>query len=148
MSLEVVLRYLRRFEELPDHTDKIFVVDEAETLVGVLPLNKLLISDPETEVAEVMARDVVTFLPEDDVGDAARAFERYDLVSAPVVASAHPDRPPDVDDMVDYIREESESEVLELAVSRKTCLPASGIRCATAGRGWPLTCARPLSPAG
>ncbi len=116
VSLEVVLRYLRRFEELPDHTDKIFVVDEAETLVGVLPLNKLLISDPETEVAEVMARDVVTFLPEDDVGDAAQAFERYDLVSAPVVNLNHTlIGRLTVDDMVDYIREESESEVLSMA---------------------------------
>ena len=116
VTLEVVLRYLRRFEELPDHADKIFVVDDEETLVGVLPLNKLLISDPESDVSSVMARDVVTFLPDDDVGDAAQAFERYDLVSAPVVDSNYRlVGRLTVADMVDYIREESESEVLSMA---------------------------------
>jgi Mg/Co/Ni transporter MgtE len=35
--LEVVLRYLRRFDELPDHTDQLFVVDRDEHLEGVLP---------------------------------------------------------------------------------------------------------------
>ena len=47
VSCEVVLRYLRRFESLPDHTDKIFVVDEDDILIGVLPIRKLLVSDPE-----------------------------------------------------------------------------------------------------
>lgn len=116
VTLEVVLRYLRRFEELPDHTDKIFVVDEAEALSGVLPLNKLLVSDPDRLVADVMARDVVTFLPGDDIDAAAQAFERYDLVSAPVIDEAR--RVVGrltVDEMVDYIREESETDMLNMA---------------------------------
>lgn len=44
VKLEVVLRYLRRFEELPTHADKIFVVDEDEVLQGVLLINVLLAS--------------------------------------------------------------------------------------------------------
>ncbi|MEW9899429.1 magnesium transporter [Chitinivorax sp. PXF-14] len=120
VTLEVVLRYLRRFDELPDHTDKLFVVDKAETLQGVLTLKRLLINDPEKSVAEVMSRDVVTFRPEDDAGDAAQSFERYDLVSAPVVneASKLVGRLT-VDMMVDVIREESESEMLSLAGLRE-----------------------------
>ncbi len=116
VTLEVVLRYLRRFDELPDHTDKLFVVDKAETLQGVLTLKRLLINDPEKSVAEVMSRDVVTFRPEDDASDAAQSFERYDLVSAPVIneASKLVGRLT-VDMMVDVIREESESEMLSLA---------------------------------
>ena len=46
VSCEVVLRYLRRFDELPSQTDKIFVTDEAGVLKGVLPVRKLLVSDP------------------------------------------------------------------------------------------------------
>ena len=46
VTLEVVLRYLRRLDELPDHTDQLFVVDRDEHLKGVLPLNRLLVSDP------------------------------------------------------------------------------------------------------
>lgn len=116
VKLEVVLRYLRRFDELPTHTDKLFVVDDNEILKGVLPLNALLISDPEQYVEAVMADDVVVFQPFDDAGDAAQAFERYDLVSAPVVDSNHKVIGRlTVDQMVDVIREESEAEVLSLA---------------------------------
>ena len=41
VTLEVVLRYLRRFDELPSQTDQLFVVDRNETLLGVLPVNRL-----------------------------------------------------------------------------------------------------------
>src|SRR5574343_1982966 len=58
VSLEVVLRYLRRFDELPDHTDQLFVVDRDEHLKGVLPLNILLVSDPDTEVRALMQTEV------------------------------------------------------------------------------------------
>ena len=77
VTCEVVLRYLRRFDSLPDHTDKIFVVDENDVLQGVLPIRKLLVADPEDMVADVMATEVVRFRPEDDVEEAAQAFERY-----------------------------------------------------------------------
>jgi magnesium transporter len=116
VSLEVVLRYLRRFEELPDHTDKLFVVSRKNELRGVLTLESLLINDPETEVADVMRRDVVTFKPDDDADEAAQAFERYDLISAPVIdAQGRVMGRLTVTDVVDYIREESEHEILSQA---------------------------------
>ena len=120
VTLEVVLRYLRRFDELPNHTDKLFVVDKDETLKGLLHLKTLLVTDPETMVNDVMATDVVTFYGTDDTGEAAQAFERYDLVSAPVIDSQHKlIGRLTVDMMVDVIREESESEVLNLAGLRE-----------------------------
>ena len=85
VSLEVVLRYLRRLKELPGHTDKLFVVDYDGVLKGVLPIKRLLVNDPDKQVLEVMATDPVTFHPDEDGYDAAQAFERYDLISAPVV---------------------------------------------------------------
>ena len=116
VSCEVVLRYLRRFESLPDHTDKIFVVDDDDILQGVLPIRKLLVVDPDTQVADIMADDVVIFRPEDDVEEAAQAFERYDLVTAPVVdANKKLIGRITVDEMVDVIREESEADMLNMA---------------------------------
>lgn len=114
VSLEVVLRYLRRFDELPDHTDKLFVVDREDHLKGILTLETLLISDPELSVAEVMRSEtVVSFTPEDEADDAAQAFERYDLISAPVVdGEKRVIGRLTVADVVDYIREESEAEIL------------------------------------
>ena len=116
VACEVVLRYLRRFESLSDHTDKIFVVDDNDVLKGVLPVRKLLVADPEERVENVMATDVVRFRPEDDVEEAALAFERYDLVTAPVVdANKKLIGRITIDEMVDVIREESEADMLNMA---------------------------------
>ncbi|MCQ4261891.1 magnesium transporter [Stutzerimonas stutzeri] len=120
VSLEVVLRYLRRLKELPGHTDKLFVVDYDGVLKGVLPIKRLLVNDPDKQVAEVMASDPVTFHPDEDAYEAAQAFERYDLVSTPVVdKSGKLIGRLTIDEMVDLIREESESEVLNMAGLRE-----------------------------
>ncbi len=116
VSLEVVLRYLRRFDELPDHTDQLFVVDRGEHLQGVLPLNLLLVNDPEIDVSAIMQTDMMMLHPDDKADSAAQAFQRYDLVSAPVV---DPENRlvgrVTVDSVVDFIREDSESEILAQA---------------------------------
>lgn len=120
VTLEVVLRYLRRFQEFPSHTDKLFVVDSNAILKGVLPIKQLLLNDPDVLVAEVMVDDPVTFHPEEDASDAAQAFERYDLITAPVI-----DKKGKllgrltIDEMVDLIREESETEMLNMAGLRE-----------------------------
>ncbi len=120
VSLEVVLRYLRRLKELPGHTDKLFVVDYDGVLKGVLPIKRLLVNDPDKQVAEVMASDPVTFHPDEDAYEAAQAFERYDLVSTPVVDKGGKlIGRLTIDEMVDLIREESESEVLNMAGLRE-----------------------------
>ncbi|MGH8718654.1 MAG: magnesium transporter [Burkholderiales bacterium] len=116
LNLAAVLRYLRRLDEFPNDTDTLFVVDKDEKLRGVLPVKRLLVNDPEATVRAMMEREVVTFLPEDEAREAASAFERYDLISAPVVNN---------DDkllgritvtaVVDFIREESDAEMLALA---------------------------------
>lgn len=120
VSLEVVLRYLRRFKELPSHTDKLFVVDYDGMLKGVLPIKRLLVSDPEIQVGEIMAVGPVSFHPDENAYDAAQAFERYDLVSAPVVdKNGKLIGRLTIDEMVDLIREEGESEVLNMAGLRE-----------------------------
>lgn len=83
--LEVVLRYLRRFDRLPDQTNKLMVVDKGGTLSGVLFLQDLLVHDPDIRVADIMERDPVHFRTDEDIEEVARDFERYALVSAPVV---------------------------------------------------------------
>lgn len=121
VTLEVVLRYLRRLDELPDHTDQIFVVDRREVLKGVLPVNTLLVTDPDRLVAEVMKEDVLKLTPADSAAEAAQAFERYDLVTAPVVDErGRLVGRVSVDAVVDYIREAAESERLNMGGLRET----------------------------
>ncbi len=116
VTLEVVLRYLRRFDELPDQFDQIFVVDREDHLRGVLPINALLINDPETEVVAAMRTDALALRPEDKADAAAQAFERYDLVSAPVVDGENKlIGRVTIDAVLDYIREEAEAEQLAQA---------------------------------
>jgi magnesium transporter len=115
VTLEVALRYLRRLGELPDQLDKLFVVDQ-DQLIGVLPLKRLLTTDPEASVAAVMVEDFVKFHPEDEAHEAAQAFERYDLVMAPVVdIQGRLIGRLTVDAVVDYIRESADSDMLSMA---------------------------------
>ena len=116
INLGVVLRYLRRRGNLPEHTDKLFVVDESNVLKGVLSLKRLLVNNPEAMVSAVMSTEVVSFRLQDDAADAARAFERYDLLTAPVVDDAHRLQGRlRVDAILDYIRQESDEDMLAQA---------------------------------
>ena len=113
VTLEVVSRYLRRFDELPDHTDQLFVVDRDEKYLGALPLNLLLVNEPETEVSKLMTTETITLHPDDKADQAAQAFERYDLVSAPVVdEDGKLAGRVTVNTVEDFIRAEAESELL------------------------------------
>lgn len=77
---------LREMAELPSHCDKLFVVDNWERLSGVLPLKKLLVNPPEARARDVMvAENLHVFDTDDSVEEATGAFERYDLISAPVL---------------------------------------------------------------
>ncbi|MBB5213872.1 magnesium transporter [Parapusillimonas granuli] len=116
VSLEVVLRYLRRLHELPDHTDQIFVVDRQDRLQGTLPVSTLLVQDPETQVSEVMTKDYLALNPLDSDADAAGAFERYDLVSAPVVDDqGRLIGRVTIAEVVDVIQEDSQEQALSRA---------------------------------
>jgi len=120
ISLEVVSRYLRRFDELPDHTDQVFVVDRDDHFKGVLPINLIIVNEPEMIVSSLMWTDTVKLQPDDNAEQSAQAFERYDLVSAPVVDEENKlIGRVTVNTVVDYIRSESESDVLNLAGLRE-----------------------------
>ena len=127
VTLEAATRYLRRFDELPSHTDQLFVVDRAEMLKGILPLARLIVSDLDREVAQVLVSEHVKLHPDDSAEDAAGAFERYDLVSAPVVDDAgRLIGRLTVDAVVDYIRQSSaESQLAEGGLSQEEDIFAS-----------------------
>src|SRR5919198_6082675 len=69
VTLETVTRYLRRMDELPDHTDQLFVVDRNQILTGTLPLARLIVSDLHLNVTGVMVPESVKLYPEDAAED-------------------------------------------------------------------------------
>ncbi|HEY1329398.1 MAG TPA: magnesium transporter [Casimicrobiaceae bacterium] len=120
VTLEVVLRYLRRFERLPSQTDQLFVVDRDDMLLGVLPLPRLIVTAPERTVAEVMESPPVKLLQHEKADVAASAFERYDLVSAPVVDTN--DRlvgRVTIDEVLDFVQQRADEEALAQAGLRE-----------------------------
>jgi magnesium transporter len=113
ITLEVVFGYLRHLKDLPNHTDKLFVTDYYGILKGVLPFNKLLVNDVHKTVSSVMISDPIFFEAHSNAIEAANAFERYDLISAPVIEpSGQLIGRLTIDDMVDVIREEAETDSL------------------------------------
>jgi len=115
-----VLRYLRRFDELPAQTDQVFVVDRQERLLGVLPLNKLIVNEPDAIVEKMMEPAAIKLLQHEKAEVAASVFERYNLVSAPVVDTN--DRlvgRVTVDEVLHFVKTRGEEEVLAQAGLRE-----------------------------
>jgi magnesium transporter len=122
VSLEAATRYLRALDELPAHTDQLFVVDQTSKLIGTLPLARLIVTDLEKQVGDVMVPESVKLRPEDRAEDAAQAFERYDLVSAPVVdlITGSLVGRVTVNAVVDHIRDKSaENQLAEAGLSKE-----------------------------
>ncbi len=116
VTIDVVLRYLRRYTELPPITDNIFVVNAKEEFIGLLPVTTLLVSDPAMTVREAMTEDIEpipALLPENEV---AELFKRYDLVSAPVTdTQGKLIGRITIDDVVDVIIDEADHSILGMA---------------------------------
>ncbi|MBB3191548.1 magnesium transporter [Halomonas cerina] len=116
VSLETVQRFLRWKESVPDNTHTLMVVDRNGRFVGVLPLSRLVASDQERAVADLMDTEVDSIKVTMKSRDVATLFQTHDLVSAPVVDE-------DglllgrivIDDIVDVIRDDSEQALMNMA---------------------------------
>ncbi|MGM8931326.1 magnesium transporter [Salinicola halophyticus] len=116
ITLDVVLRYLRRHERLPDATDTLLVVTRRDELIGILSLNRLLVSDVSVLVREVMETDFHAIQATASDSDVATLFQKHDLISAPVVGiDGKLLGRITIDDVVDVIREDAEHQVMSMA---------------------------------
>tara|TARA_B110000503_G_scaffold13903_1_gene18904 strand:- start:24113 stop:25465 length:1353 start_codon:yes stop_codon:yes gene_type:complete len=116
LTLDVVLRYLRRHSEIPNMTDNLIVVNRADRYIGLLSLRTLLVSDPATSVREMMVTDVDPIDVNTSDTEVARLFERNDWVSAPVVDSTGTLLGRiTIDDVVDVIREDADRSLMSMA---------------------------------
>jgi magnesium transporter len=116
VTVEVVVRYLRMRGEMPEKTDRLFVVDRQDKYLGTVPLTRLLTSDQDLTVGELLESEAPRIDPETPAHDVAQLFQDRDLISAAVVSK-------DgrllgritIDDVVDVIRDEAEQTVLSMA---------------------------------
>ena len=115
VTAEVVLRYLRMRGEVPEKTDRLFVVDRQDMYLGTVPLTRLLTSDLELPVSELVETEAPRIDPEMPAHDVSQLFQDQDLISAAVVSK-------DgrllgritIDDVVDVIRGEAAHSVLSM----------------------------------
>ena len=108
-SVELVLRYLRRYTRLPDTTDQLIVANSQGEYVGVLPLDRLLTSERSMTVREVMDTRLPAIPAQTPDAEVARTFARDDLVSAPVIDEAgRVIGRITVDDVIDVILEDAD----------------------------------------
>jgi magnesium transporter len=139
-TVSQVLEGLRVRKNLPDQTDRVFVVDARHVVRGSVPLQTLVMSEPATAIKDLMVVDVATFTPAAPAAEAAKVFERYDLVSAPVVD----DRGKligriTIDRVIDYLRDFSEQRDLTRAGLRGAEDLFAPVRQSVVNR-WPWLC--------
>ncbi|MCO7224039.1 magnesium transporter [Pleionea sp. CnH1-48] len=116
ITIEVVLRYLRRRKELPKSTDSIYVVNSSDQLLGAVSLATLITSKPDMMVEQVVDPDIQSIAVDMSETEVAQLFERRDLISAPVVDQEnHLLGRITIDDVVDVIREEAEHSLMSMA---------------------------------
>lgn len=116
VSIDVVLRYLRLKGQLPDGTDKLYVVNREDKFIGTIALTSLLTVDPARLVNDVMDDDVQSIPVDMDETEVAKLFERQDWISAPVVdVDKRLLGRITIDDVVDIIREDAQHSMLSMA---------------------------------
>jgi len=108
--------YLRNEKDLPDEFYQIYVVDAGYRLLGTVPLDKILRTKRPIKIEDFMQAGTIEVEASQDQEEAARTFERYDLVEVAVVDEG--ERLVGVltiDDMVDVIHEEATEDMQKLA---------------------------------
>ena len=113
VTVAVTRRYLRMLNELPEYTDKLFVVDRNNKLIGVLLLSELVTAEDNQRIDEITKTGIRSFSVQQPQQEVAQAFARYNLLSAPVVDDQnHLFGRITIDDIVDVIQDEADRRVM------------------------------------
>ena len=116
VTLEVVLRYLRMLNNLPENTDSLYVVDHYDRYLGTLPLTEIVSRSRSATVNNIMSQQIVAIAADTPESDVAHRFEQHNLISAPVVdEDSRLLGRITIDDVVDVIRDEAEHTLLSMA---------------------------------
>ena len=115
-TLNLVLEYLRSIGDIPENTDKLFVVSKNNNFIGELKISKIISSNPELKVSDVMNDKPHSFLVNESDKEVSKFFEQNDLISAAVVN--HKNEligRITIDDVVDVIIEDADQNFLSMA---------------------------------
>jgi len=120
VDVDVVLRFLRRYGPLSKNLDQLFVVDRENHLLGAVALTSLVVADPDISISDLMYKVDRPILANLSATEVTLLFERFDLISAPVldeekklIGSIT------IDDVVDVLREQSDKKIMSSAGIRE-----------------------------
>ena len=124
-TVEVVTRYLREQKELPENTDKIFVVSKDDKYLGEILINKIITSEVSEKIENLISPKADPILVTESDRDVATIFERNNLISAAVVNNnGELLGRITIDDVVDVILEDADQNFLGMAgVAEDTFAP-------------------------
>jgi len=116
VTIQEALNLVREQAREVDDFANVFVLSGDRQVVGILTLRELLLAKPDTPVKTLMKPAPVIIRPEDDQEEVALLFQKYDLLSAPVIDSrGRLLGRVTVDDVVDVIQEEASEDFYRMA---------------------------------
>ncbi len=116
MTISEAVSEVRQLADDAETIDTLFVTDGEEHLLGVLPLKRMLLAEPEAQVADVMGHNIISVLPDLDQEDVATKLAKYDLNALPVVSDdGQMLGVITADDILDVLTEEQNEDVHKMA---------------------------------
>ncbi len=116
ITIEVLMRYLKRLNKLPEHTNYIYIVNRNDEYLGALKLVDLFLEDKNKPIETIMDESVKAMLADVDVKQVAIDFQNLDLISMPVTDEKNRLLGQiTVDDVVDVIQDQVNSEIFNMA---------------------------------
>ena len=116
ITIEVLMRYLKRLNKLPEHTNYIYIVNRNDEYLGALKLVDLFLEDKNKPIETIMDESVKAMLADVDVKQVAIDFQNMDLISMPVIDEKNRLLGQiTVDDVVDVIQDQVNSEIFNMA---------------------------------
>lgn len=116
ITIEVLIRYLKRLNKLPEHTNYIYIVNRNDEYLGAVKLFDLFLEDKNKPIETIMDESVKAMLADEDVKQVAMDFQNLDLISMPVIDEKNRLLGQiTVDDVVDVIQDQVNSEIFNMA---------------------------------
>jgi magnesium transporter len=114
-SVGECIDFMRDSHDLPDNFTEIFVVDPGYHLTGILRLDRLLRTKRPVIITDILEKASHIVKVDDEQTDVARLFERYNLISAPVIDEhGRLAGVLTIDDILDVLSEETESDIKQM----------------------------------
>ncbi|HXV36386.1 MAG TPA: magnesium transporter [Myxococcota bacterium] len=120
MTAQEAIESLRSIGDDSEAILYLYVIDEQRTLLGVVPIRRLVSSPPDRMISELMIPDPVSVNADDDQEEVARKVARFDLLAVPVTdVDGRMLGLITVDDVIDVITEEATEDMYHLAGLRE-----------------------------